>query len=75
MGVNANTKIINPKTGTEKPRIRKTMAYDNKTITSSLYDLDSRNVKYKKLYLVADGPSLRSSLLKQYYRRIAIILF
>jgi aryl-alcohol dehydrogenase-like predicted oxidoreductase len=34
--VNANTKIINPKTGTEKPRIRKTMPYDNKTITSSL---------------------------------------
>jgi hypothetical protein len=31
------------------------MPYDNKTITSSLDDLVSRNVKYKKLYLVADG--------------------
>jgi len=53
--VNANTKIINPKTGTEKPRIRKTMPYDNQTITTSLNDLTVRKVKYRKLYLVGDG--------------------
>ena len=72
---NANTKIINPKTGTEKPRIRKTMPYDNQTITTSLNDPTVRKVKYRNLYLVGDGPSLRSSLFKKYYRRTPIIFF